>query len=141
MILTKSYIRVYQFPILVTDTLKFEYNFLILFRRGFPPTGTFMRRIYDSIIVQKLNYSLKIPSFPRILIISRFEELIGTRLKFDSNKKFRFHTSRFLNSLEICKWGLVYNCWGSIFWQLPPFIARHRRGLVHFSLFTYVIHS
>lgn len=64
-----------------------------------------MRRIYDSIIVQKINYSLK-----RILIISRFEELIGTRLKFDSNKKFRFHTSRFLNSLEICKWGLVYNC-------------------------------
>lgn len=50
MILTKSDIRVYQFPILIPDTLKFEYNFLILFRRG---KGTFLRRIYDSIICKK----------------------------------------------------------------------------------------
>lgn len=39
MILTKSDIRVYQFPILIPDTFNSKYNFLILFHREYFPSG------------------------------------------------------------------------------------------------------
>lgn len=39
MILTKSDIRVYQFPILIPDTFNSKYNFLILFHGEYFPSG------------------------------------------------------------------------------------------------------